>query len=121
MTIMNTKYQLFPPGNHRSKNSYRSIHIFKKHFIAGLFSVDQYFHLQLWDSIPQQATIRLNLLQQSIIHPHMSAYAYLYGKMDYNHAPLDPPGTKVVIHNRPVDRYSWETNGEPGCYIVPAM
>ena len=47
MTTMDIKYQLVPPSNHRSKNAERGIQTFKNHFIAGLCSVDKYFHLQL--------------------------------------------------------------------------
>ena len=63
--IINTiyiKYQLFTPGNHRSNNAERFIQTLKKHFIAGFYSVDTDFHLQLWDRMLQQPTISLNLL-----------------------------------------------------------
>ena len=53
MTIMNIKYQLVPPSNHRTNNAERAIQTFKNHFIAVLCSVDKDFHLQLWD-IPLQ-------------------------------------------------------------------
>ena len=47
MTTMDVKYKLFPPSNHREKNSERSIKTFKNQFIAVLHSVDKEFHLQL--------------------------------------------------------------------------
>ena len=56
MTFMNIKYQLFTPINHRSNNADRAIKKFKKHFIAGLCSVDKEFNLQLWDILLKQAT-----------------------------------------------------------------
>ena len=31
------------------------------------------------------------------------------------------PGIKVVTHNKPSTRQSWETNGEIGHYVGPAM
>ena len=61
MTTINTNYQLFPLSNHRAKNTEREIQTFKNRFIAGLCSVDKYFHLQLWDRLLQQATISLYL------------------------------------------------------------
>ena len=65
MTTMNLKYQLVPPNNHRENNEDIEIQTFKNHFIAELYSLDKYFHLQLWDILLQQATISLNLLRQS--------------------------------------------------------
>ena len=64
MTTMKIKYQLVPPRNHRGNNSERAIQNLKNHFIAGLYSVDKYFHLQLWDRILQQEKISLKLIRQ---------------------------------------------------------
>ena len=47
MNSMNINYQLVPPSNHRANNVERAIQTFKNHFIAGMCSVDKYFHLQL--------------------------------------------------------------------------
>ena len=58
-TNMDITYQLVPPGNHKAKNAERAIKTFKKHFIAGLCSVDTDFHLQLWNRILQQAKTSL--------------------------------------------------------------
>ena len=61
---MKIKYQLVPPINHRENNAEREIQTFRNHFIAGLCSVDKYFHLQLWDRLLQKAKISLNLLRK---------------------------------------------------------
>ena len=90
-------------------------------FIAGLCSVDQYFHLQLWYILLHQSKISLNLIRQSITLPHISAYTYIFGDFYFNRTPLVTPGTKVVIHNIPNDCASWAPHGEYGWYIVSAM
>ena len=87
----------------------------------GICNVDKDFHHQLWYILLPKATISLNLLRQSIIHPHLSAYTHIFGNFDYNHRPLAPPGTIVVIHDSPKDTTSWEPYVEPGWYIGPAM
>ena len=79
MTNMNIKYQLVTPVNHRANNAERAIQTFKKHFISGLCSVENYFYLQLWDRLLQQATISLNLLIKSRTLPHISAYTNIFG------------------------------------------
>ena len=104
MTSMDIKYKLVPPSNHRSKNVETAIQTFKNHFIAVLCSVDKEFHLQLWEILLQQATISLNFLRQSRTLPRLSSYTHKYGEFDYNRTLLAPPGTQVVIHNRPNDR-----------------
>ena len=39
---------------------------------------------------------------------------------NFNHTPLAPPGTKIIIHNKPEIRGSWATRGYEGWYIGPA-
>ena len=83
--------------------------------------VEKDFHLWLWDRLLQQAKISLNLLRQSINLPHISDYTHIFGEFDFNHTTLAPPGTIVVIHNRPNDCASWEPHVEYGWYILTAI
>ena len=82
MTTMDINYHLVLPNNHRSNNTERLIQTFKNYFILVLCSVDENFHLQLWYRLLQQAKTSLNLLRQSIIHPHLSAYTHIFGEFD---------------------------------------
>ena len=51
----------------------------------------------------------------------LSAYTHIFADFDYNRTPLSPPGTIIVIHNRPNDISSWAPHGEDDWYIVPSM
>ena len=51
----------------------------------------------------------------------MSTYMALEGAFDYKKTPLAPPGTKVVIHEKPEKRASWATHGVDGWYLGPAV
>jgi hypothetical protein len=75
----------------------------------------------LWDKILPQATIKLNLLRKSRINPRMSACAQLNGHFYFNRTPLAPPGTRVVAHEKPDQRASWDPHGVDGYYLVPAL
>jgi hypothetical protein len=106
---------------HRRNAAERAIQMFKNHFSAGLCSVDPYFPLRLWDRFLPQATITLNLLlRQSRINPKVSAYTQLYGHYDFNQAPMTPPGTRVIAHEKPQQRASWVAYGVDGWYLGPA-
>ena len=41
-------------------------------------------------------------------------WALLNGNHDFNKVPLTPPGIKVVIHNKPGQRKSWQYHGTEG-------
>jgi hypothetical protein len=50
----------------------------------------------------------------------MSAHQMLNGTFDYNRTPLAPPGTKILIHEKPNQRQSWDPHGVEGWYLRPA-
>ena len=63
----------------------------------------------------------LNMLRQSRINPKLSAHDQLFGTFNYNRTPLAPLGTKVIIHEKPKQRASWDPHGKEGWLTGPAM
>jgi hypothetical protein len=41
--------------------------------------------------------------------------------LDYNATPLGPPGTRVLVHDKPSNRNSWAPHGQDAWYIGPAL
>lgn len=115
------KFQLVPPYVHRRNAAERAIGTFKEHFIAGLTTTDPSFPLHLWCRLLPQCDITLNLLRQSRVNPLQSAQAQLFGNFDFNATPLAPPGTKVLIHEKPNHRPTWAPHGSKGWYLGPAL
>ena len=113
--------QLVTPHMHINNPVDRAIQTWKDHFLAGLASGHPEFPMNEWDRLISQANITLNLLRTSRTHPHLSAYASLFGNFDFNRTPLAPPGTKIVIHLKPNQRPSWGFHGQAGWYIGPVM
>jgi hypothetical protein len=103
-TANDIAYQLVPPHCHRRNAAERAIRTFKKHFVAGLSSVDPSFPLHLWDRLLPQAEITLNLLRTSRLHPQLSAAAHFRGLVDYNKTVFAPPGCKIIAHEKPGNR-----------------
>ena len=81
---------------------------------------DPEFPLQEWDRLLPQAELTLNLLRNSRVNPHLSAWAYLFGNHNFNKVPLLPPGTKIVQHAKPDNKKSWAFHGDQGWYVGPA-
>jgi hypothetical protein len=117
----NVTYQLTPPHMHRRNAAERAIRTFKNHFLTGLAMCDPNFPVAEWDRLLEQAQLTLNLLRTSRLNPHLSAHAYLFGNFDFNRTPLAPPGTRVVIHEKPRQRASWAYHGVDGWYIGPSQ
>jgi hypothetical protein len=114
-------HQLAPPHLHRRNAAERAISTYKDHFIAGLSSTDKDYPLDLWDKLVAQSIITLNLLRRSRINPQLSAYAQVFGSFDFNRTPLAPPGTRVLVHEKPDVRQSWDPRAIDAWYIGPAM
>jgi hypothetical protein len=114
-------YQIASPGDHRLNHAERAIQTFKNHFIAILYGTDSNFPAKQWDRLIKQAVMTLNMCRQSRINPKLSAYQQVWGNFDFNKTPLAPPGCKVVVHERPMERGAWACHGVVGYYIGPAM
>ena len=116
----NLDYQLVPPNQHRRNAVERAIRTFKNHLLAGLATYDPQFSIHEWGRLLDQAELTINLLRNSRVNPSLSAHAYLSGIHDFNKIPLDPPGTKGIVHAKPDKRASWEFHGEDGWCVGPA-
>jgi hypothetical protein len=117
----NVAFQLVPPHSHRRNAAERAIRTFKNHLCAGIATCDENFPSQEWDRLLPQATITLNLLRSSRIHPSISAHAAIHGIFDFNTTPLAPPGTRIVVHENSNNRTSFGTHATDGWYIGPAL
>ena len=115
------EYQLVPPHVDRRNLTEREIKTLKDHFIAGLATIDPKFPVYLWCRLLPQATVTLNIIRQSRIHPSLSAYQELMGGFDYNKTHIALVGVKVIIREKPATRQSWAAHGINGWYISPAM
>jgi hypothetical protein len=88
---------------------------------VGISSVDPAFPLHLWDRLLPQAEITLNLLRTSRLHPQLFAAAHFHGLVDYNKTAFDPPGCKIIAHEKPGKRRTWAPHGQHGYSLGPAM
>ena len=114
-------YQIASPGDHRLNHAERAIQTFKNHFISVLYGADSSFPAKQWDRLLKQAVMTLNMCRPSRINPKLSAYQQVWGNFDFNKTPLAPPGCKVVVHERAMERGAWACHGIVGYYIGPAL
>ena len=61
--------------------------------------------------------VTLKILRASRVHPQISAYDALHGTFDYNKTPIAPPGCKIVAHQKPYKRKSWDPASLYGWYV----
>ena len=106
-------FEFVPPHQHRRNTAERAIRTMKNHLMAGIATCHPDFPIREWDRLLPQCELTLNLLRNSRINPNLSAWAYLFGNHDFSKVPLLPPGTKVVVHEKPTQRstfgFPWTT------------
>ena len=120
MTKHKIDYQLVPPHVHCRNAVERAIQTFKHHFLSGLASVDPNYPVNEWDRLLPQTTLTLNLLRNSRVNTKLSAHAFLHGNFDFNSTPLAPPGTRALVHSKPMERNSRSFHGKYAWYVGPA-
>ena len=113
--------ELTPVSAHRTNRAERAIRTWKNHFIAMLAGIDPECPLALWEDFIEQAELTLNLLRQSPCNSILSAYEGLRGRFDLNRTPIAPVGTKVMVHDTPEKRGSWQAHGQLGFYTGRAL
>ena len=114
-------YKLVPPGQHRRNQAERAIQTCKSHFISILAGVDDKFPLSLWCHLIEPTKLTLNMLRQSQVAPHISAFAHVHGTHDYMQKPFAPLGCCIQTHVKPDNRHSWDTRSEPGFNLGTSM
>ena len=77
-------------------------------------TADNNWSLYPLDEVLFQAILTLNLMRSSRIDPLISAWEAACGEFDMNATSIVPAGTKVVIHEMPNERGSWDAHGVEG-------
>ena len=116
-----TRLELTPVAQHRTNKAERAIGTWKDHFIATLATLDPNCPLSLWEDFVEQAELTLNLMRMSPIHSSLSAWEALCGKFDILATPIAPLGMKVMVHDTPDKRGTWQVHGKLGYYMGRAL
>ena len=118
--IWKCPHQKVPPDMHHCNKAERSIQMFKAHFLSILASVNPAFPQNKWDLLLPQAEITVNLLQQSLLYPDISAWEHFNGPYNFDATPMGPPGCRDITHAKGSTLQSWYLCGNPGFYVGPA-
>ena len=115
------KLELTPVAQHRTNKAERAISTWKDHFLATLATTDPDCPLSLWEDFVEQAELTLNCMRVSPVHPSLSAWEALCGQFDILATPIAPLGMKVLVHDTPEKRGSWQVHGKLGYYVGRAL
>ena len=106
--------QMVTPHMHRQNAAERSIKTFKNHFVYGLCSAHAEFPMHLWCKLLLQATLTMNLIRTSRLNSRQSVEEQLNGAFNFNIVQLAPPGKKIIVHEKHIQRPTWAPHGANG-------
>ena len=109
--------QLESPSDHRTNPAERAIQDVKAHFISIRSCCDPAHPEDQWDLPISHTEFTSNPLRLSKINKNMSACSIINDHHDFMKHPISIAGTKVLVHDRPVDRGSWADRGTEGFFI----
>ena len=111
-----------PAHSHRRNRAERAIRAVKNHLTATLVTANDEFPMNMWDKMLPQAELTINCLRACRSDNSKSAYEGMIGnKFDFRAHSIAPFGTKVLVHEKPDQRKSWDVHGKEGFYLGPAL
>ena len=112
-------YQLERPDTYRRNAAERSIRKRNNKIFSYLSGTNNMLPMHLRERLIEKAYITLNMLRNSIRNPNISVHAIMEGNFDFNKTLLAPPGPRVIFHENPNRRRTWNHSGVQGLYIGP--
>lgn len=79
------------------------------------------FPMHVWCRLLRQDEMTINMMIPYRRNPRRTAYEAIEGPYHFEHTPMAPPGTNIVVHENPKQRRTWAPHGVDGWYIGPAM
>ena len=113
--------QYSPPDMHRTNPAERAIQTWKSCKKSSLASVPPEFPISLWCRMCQQVDLSVNIIRKCRQNPLLSAWAAMEGEYHFDATPIAPPGTQLMMHEKPNRRPTWGPNAKKAWYLGPCF
>ena len=113
--------QYTPPDMHRTNPAERAIQTWKSCKKSSLASVPTDFPLALWCRMCTQVDLSVNIVRKCRQNPLLSAWAAMNGEYHFDAHPIAPPGTQMMMHEKPGRRKTWGFNAKKAWYLGPCF
>ena len=116
-----TDIQYTPPDMHRTNPAERAIQTWKSCKKSSLASVPNDFPMALWCRMCDQVDLSVNIIRKCRQNPLLSAWAAMNGEYHFEANPIAPPGTQMMMHEKPGRRRTWGFNAKKAWYLGPCF
>ena len=116
-----TAIQYTPPDMHRTNPAERAIQTWKSCKKSSLASVSKDFPIALWCRMCPQVDLSVNIIRKCRQNPLLSAWAAMEGEYHFDATPIAPPGTEMMMHQKPNRRKTFGFNAKKTWYLGPCF
>ena len=98
--------QYTPPDMHRTNAAEQAIQTWKAVMKSTLASLPSSFSITYWCRLIPQVDLGVNLMRPCRTNPRLSAWAAMEGDYHFDATPIAPPGSEMLMHQKPSRRKS---------------
>ena len=113
------QFQYTPPDMHRTNPAERAIQTWKSCMKSCMASLPPNFPMAYWCRLSDQVNFAVNIVRKCLRNPLLSAWAAMEGEYHFDATPIAPPGSEMMIHEKPNRRRTWSHNAKKAWYIGP--
>ena len=108
----NADVQYAAPGSH-CPPAKKAVQTYKACFKSTAASLSDKFPVGYWCRLCEQVDLSVSIWR--------SVWAACEGNFHFDSTPIAPPGTEMLMHNKPSNRRSWDHNTTKAWYIGPCL
>ena len=113
--------QYTPPDMHRSNPAERAIQTWKSCMKSTLASLPPKFPIGYWCRLLDQVDFSVNIVRPCRMNPLLSAWAAMEGEYHFDATPIAPPGSEMLMHEKPNRRRTFGYNAKKAFYTGPCF
>ena len=115
-----TDMQYSAPGRHCAPAE-KAVQTYKACFKSTTASLPPEFPIAYWCRLLPQIDLSVNIVRACRQNPKLSAWAATEGDFHFDSTPIAPPGTAMLMYERPENRSSFGHNAKKAWYIGPCL
>ena len=116
----NARVQYSPPDRHCAPAE-KSVQTFKSAMKSTMASLPEAFPIDNWCSLLPHIELGANIVRACRRNPRLSAWAAMEGDFHFDSTPIAPPGTEMLMHEKPNRRRSFGVNAKKAWYLGPCL
>ena len=105
------KLQYTAPDRH-CHQAEKAVQTYKAMFKSGLASLPKQFPIAYWFRLLDQTDISVNIVRPSRQNSLLLAGAAMEGELHFDATPLAPPGSEMMMHQKPARRSRFGPNAK---------